>query len=150
MTACPWSARSCAASLRPASWASPRPWPLTAAVREKPFAVLLFDEIEKAHPNIYNLCLQIFDAGRLTDTQGRTVDFRRTIIILTSNVGAGNAPLGSVGFGQRPASPAPDRETTLREPSRWFRPEFLNRLDRIVTFRPLSQETAGKIARREV
>jgi ATP-dependent Clp protease ATP-binding subunit ClpC len=130
---------------------SSEPGLLTAAVREKPFAVLLFDEIEKAHPNIYNLCLQIFDAGRLTDTQGRTADFRRTIIILTSNVGTGNAPLGSVGFGQRGAAPsAPDRETTLRELSRWFRPEFLNRLDRIVTFRPLSEETAEKIARREV
>jgi ATP-dependent Clp protease ATP-binding subunit ClpC len=123
---------------------------LTAAVRDKPFAVLLFDEIEKAHPNIYNLCLQIFDAGRLTDTQGRTVDFRRTIIILTSNVGAGNAALGAVGFGQRTMPVAPERETMLRELSRWFRPEFLNRLDRIVNFRPLSEETAEKIARREV
>jgi ATP-dependent Clp protease ATP-binding subunit ClpC len=131
-------------------WKSAEPGLLTAAVRDKPFAVLLFDEIEKAHPNVYNLCLQIFDAGRLTDTQGRTVDFRRTIIILTSNVGAGNAPLGAVGFGQRQAQAAPERDTTLRELSRWFRPEFLNRIDRIVNFRPLSEETAEKIARREV
>jgi ATP-dependent Clp protease ATP-binding subunit ClpC len=122
---------------------------LTAAVRERPFSVLLFDEIEKAHPNIYNLCLQIFDAGRLTDTQGRTADFRRTIIILTSNVGSTMSSEGFVGFGRRPAN-APDREMTLRELGRWFRPEFLNRLDRIVTFRALAVETAEKIARREV
>jgi ATP-dependent Clp protease ATP-binding subunit ClpC len=131
-------------------WRAAEPGLLTAAVREKPFAVLLFDEIEKAHPNIYNLCLQIFDAGRLTDTQGRTADFRRTIIILTSNVGAGGNPTGTVGFGQRPGPATPDRETTLRELGRWFRPEFLNRIDRIVTFRQLSEETAEKIARREV
>jgi ATP-dependent Clp protease ATP-binding subunit ClpC len=131
-------------------WRSTEPGLLTAAVREKPFAVLLFDEIEKAHPNIYNLCLQIFDAGRLTDTQGRTADFRRTIIILTSNVGSTSGPAGAVGFGQRTGPSPPDRETTLRELSRWFRPEFLNRLDRIVTFRPLTEETAERIARREV
>lgn len=122
---------------------------LTSAVRERPFSVLLFDEVEKAHPNIYNLCLQIFDAGRLTDTQGRTADFRRTIIILTSNVGSGVATEGYVGFGRKAAT-APDRDMTLRELGRWFRPEFLNRLDRIVTFRPLAVETAEKIARREV
>lgn len=122
---------------------------LTSAVRERPFSVLLFDEVEKAHPNIYNLCLQIFDAGRLTDTQGRTADFRRTIIILTSNVGSGMSSEGYVGFGRKAAT-APDREMTLRELGRWFRPEFLNRLDRIVTFRPLAVETAEKIARREV
>ncbi len=129
---------------------SSEPGLLTAAVRERPFAVLLFDEIEKAHPNIYNLCLQIFDAGRLTDTQGRTTDFRRTIVILTSNVGSAVPLEGSVGFGRRGPSTAPDREATLRELGRWFRPEFLNRLDRIVTFRPLEVETAEKIARREV
>ncbi|MCI0455352.1 MAG: AAA family ATPase, partial [Gemmataceae bacterium] len=128
---------------------STEPGLLTAAVRERPFAVLLFDEIEKAHPNIYNLCLQIFDAGRLTDTAGRTTDFRRTIIILTSNVGSAFPVEGSVGFGQ-PVARSPDREATLRELGRWFRPEFLNRLDRIVTFRPLEVETAEKIARREV
>ncbi len=122
---------------------------LTASVRERPFSVLLFDEIEKAHLNIYNLCLQIFDAGRLTDTQGRTADFRRTIIIMTSNVGSVISTEGYVGFGRKAGS-APDRELTMRELGRWFRPEFLNRLDRIVTFRPLAVETAEKIARREV
>jgi len=104
-------------------WRGAQPGILTSAVREKPFAVLLFDEIEKAHPNIYNLCLQIFDAGRLTDSQGRTADFRRTIIILTSNIGQSmTTDRGRVGFGHVPAPdpltaapPGPDRETTMRE-----------------------------------
>jgi ATP-dependent Clp protease ATP-binding subunit ClpC len=122
---------------------------LTTTVRERPFAVLLFDEIEKAHLNVFDLCLQIFDAGRLTDSQGRTADFRRTIIILTSNVGSRIAQEAPVGFG-RPVPPPPDPNVTLRELSRSFRPEFLNRLDRIVTFRPLSAETAERIARREL
>jgi ATP-dependent Clp protease ATP-binding subunit ClpC len=122
---------------------------LTEAVRERPFAVLLFDEIEKAHGNVFDLCLQIFDAGRLTDTQGRTADFRRTIIILTSNIGSRIEEVAPVGFG-RGVKPPPDRDATMRELGRWFRPEFLNRLDRIVTFRPLDAETAARIARREV
>ncbi|MBI3410011.1 MAG: AAA family ATPase [Planctomycetes bacterium] len=128
---------------------STEPGLLTSTVRERPFAVLLFDEIEKAHPNIYNLCLQIFDAGRLTDTQGRTADFRRTIVIMTSNVGSSIAGESPVGFGRKP-TPTPDRDMTMRELGRWFRPEFLNRLDRIVNFRPLAVETAEKIAQREV
>jgi len=111
--------------------------------------VLLFDEIEKAHPNIYNLCLQIFDAGRLTDAQGRTVDFRRTIIILTSNVGSAGQTGPALGLA-REAPPMPTREMILRDLNRWFRPEFLNRLDRIVTFRPLATETAERIAQREI
>jgi ATP-dependent Clp protease ATP-binding subunit ClpC len=126
-----------------------KPGLLTAAVREHPFAVLLFDEIEKAHLNIFDLCLQIFDAGRLTDAQGRTADFRRTIIILTSNVGARIAREAPVGFS-REVPPPPDADATARELGRWFRPEFLNRIDRIVTFQPLAIETAEKIARREV
>ncbi len=122
---------------------------LTATVRERPFAVILLDEIEKAHPNIYNLCLQIFDAGRLTDAQGRTVDFRRTIIIMTSNVGSAMPTSAPIGLGRGVPAP-PSRDTILRELGRWFRPEFLNRLDRIVTFRPLASETAERIAQREV
>ena len=122
---------------------------LTATVRERPFSVLLFDEIEKAHLNVFDLCLQIFDAGRLTDAQGRTADFRRTIIILTSNVGSRIATEAPVGFGRSTPS-APDNAVTMRELARSFRPEFLNRIDRIVQFRPLSAETAEKIARREV
>jgi ATP-dependent Clp protease ATP-binding subunit ClpC len=139
-------------------WRGAQPGILTSAVREKPFAVLLFDEIEKAHPNIYNLCLQVFDAGRLTDSQGRTADFRRTIIILTSNIGQSTtSDRGRVGFGQvaptdplAATPPSPDQETTMRELGRWFRPEFLNRIDRIVTFRALPVEIAKKIAQREV
>jgi ATP-dependent Clp protease ATP-binding subunit ClpC len=126
----------------------PTPGLLTATVRERPFSVLLFDEVEKAHFNVFDLCLQIFDAGRLTDAQGRTADFRRTIIILTSNVGSRVAQEAPVGFGR--GVPPPDANVTLRELSRSFRPEFLNRIDRVVTFRPLSAETAEKIARREL
>jgi ATP-dependent Clp protease ATP-binding subunit ClpC len=124
---------------------------LTDAVRHHPFSVVLLDEIEKSHPNVFDLCLQIFDAGRLTDGRGRTVDFRRTIVILTSNIGA-TAPTTPLGFGangQTRATEA-DKDRTVRELSRFFRPEFLNRLDRIVQFNPLSLEVAEKIARREV
>jgi ATP-dependent Clp protease ATP-binding subunit ClpC len=127
----------------------PTPGLLTATVRERPFCVLLFDEIEKAHFNVFDLCLQIFDAGRLTDNQGRTADFRRCIIVLTSNVGARVPQEGPVGFG-REAPPPPTPGDTLRELTRSFRPEFLNRIDRIVTFRPLSADTAERIARREL
>ncbi|MGE3311610.1 MAG: AAA family ATPase, partial [Limisphaerales bacterium] len=125
---------------------------LTDAVRQRPFSVVLLDEIEKSHVNVFDLCLQIFDAGRLTDGHGRLVDFRRSIVILTSNVGA-EAPVAQVGFGGQSAprgfaaggegSPghasatSPDVERTFRELTRFFRPEFLNRLDRIVHFAPL-------------
>jgi ATP-dependent Clp protease ATP-binding subunit ClpC len=122
---------------------------LTATVRERPFAVILLDEIEKAHPNIYNLCLQIFDAGRLTDAMGRTVDFHRTIFILTSNVGSAVPTGPALGLARDPP-PLPTRDTILRDLNRWFRPEFLNRIDRIVTFRPLATETAERIAQREI
>lgn len=121
---------------------------LTAPVRDRPFSVVLLDEIEKAHPTVFDLCLQIFDAGRLTDRQGRTTDFRRTIIILTSNIGSKEAGEGPFGF-KTEAVPGDDG-SALRELDRTFRPEFLNRLDRIVTFRHLEAETAEKIARREV
>ena len=124
---------------------------LTDAVRQNPFSVILLDEIEKSHVNIFDLCLQIFDAGRLTDGRGREVDFRRTIVILTSNIGA-TAP--SPAFGFKPAEngqvPEVDKDRTFRELTLFFRPEFLNRLDRIVQFRPLSLEVAEHIARREI
>jgi len=128
-------------------WGS-TPGLLTAPVRERPFSVVLLDEIEKAHPTVFDLCLQIFDAGRLTDRQGRTTDFRRTIIILTSNIGATQPEEGPFGFKTEPKPE--DGSADLRELGRVFRPEFLNRLDRIVTFRHLAAETAEKIARREV
>ncbi len=126
---------------------------LTDAVRQHPFSVVLLDEIEKSHENIFDLCLQLFDAGRLTDGRGRTVDFRRTVVILTSNIGA-SAPTTLFGFGAggNLSSPPADanKEKTMRELSRFFRPEFLNRLDRVVYFQPLSMEVAEHIARREV
>lgn len=124
---------------------------LTDAVRQQPFSVVLLDEIEKSHVNVFDLCLQIFDAGRLTDGRGRLIDFRRTIIILTSNIGV-QGPATPLGFGA--AAPANaeafSQEKTWNELSRFFRPEFLNRIDRIVHFNPLSLETAERIARREI
>lgn len=122
---------------------------LTDAVRQRPFSVVLLDEIEKSHVNVFDLCLQIFDAGRLTDGRGRLVDFRRSIVILTSNIGA-QIPPAPLGFGRTETAPAGDSERTFRELARFFRPEFLNRLDRIVHFQPLSLETAERIARREL
>ena len=135
---------------------------LTDAVRQRPFSVILLDEIEKSHLNVFDLCLQIFDAGRLTDGHGRLVDFRRSIVILTSNVGA-ESPSAQVGFGGNAgprgfgagesavtSAPVHDVDRTFRELSRFFRPEFLNRLDRIVHFAPLSLDVAERIARREL
>jgi ATP-dependent Clp protease ATP-binding subunit ClpC len=122
---------------------------LTEAVRRRPFSVVLFDEIEKAHPEIFNLLLQILDDGRLTDAQGRTVDFKNAVIIMTSNVGAPQMDK-SVGVGFRAAGfdDAIDRERVyermrdqvMEEMRRTFRPEFLNRLDEIIVFRPLSSD----------
>src|SRR5262249_18064851 len=105
---------------------------LTDAVRQHPFSVVLLDEIEKSHVNVFDLCLQIFDAGRLTDGRGRLMDFRRTIVILTSNVGAkaGLPPAGFM-FPEVGSAGQVDKDRTFRELSRFFRPEFLNRLDRI-------------------
>ncbi len=131
---------------------------LTDAVRQRPFSVILLDEIEKSHVNVFDLCLQIFDAGRLTDGHGRLVDFRRSIVILTSNVGA-ESPVAEVGFGGHPGpqgltggavTKLADADRTFRELTRFFRPEFLNRLDRIVHFAPLSMDVAERIARREL
>ena len=122
---------------------------LTGPVRQSPFSVVLLDEIEKAHGNVFDLCLQLFDAGRLTDGRGRAVDFRRTIVIMTSNVGASSGHDAPLVFGGKARAPA-DRDTTLRELRRGFRPEFLNRLDRIVFFRPLTEEIAERIVRREL
>jgi ATP-dependent Clp protease ATP-binding subunit ClpC len=122
---------------------------LTDAVRQRPFSVVLLDEIEKSHLNVFDLCLQIFDAGRLTDGRGRLVDFRRSIVILTSNIGA-ESPNTPLGFASQLAASAGDPDRTFRELSRFFRPEFLNRLDRIVYFQPLTMEVTERIARREL
>ena len=110
---------------------------LTEAVRRKPYSVILFDEIEKAHPDVFNVLLQILDDGRVTDSQGRTVDFKNTILIMTSNLGAEYLLEGIDGEGNI----APSAEEAVRNTLRGsFRPEFLNRLDEIILFKPLSRE----------
>ncbi len=124
---------------------------LTEQVRRKPYSVILFDEIEKAHPEIFNILLQVLDDGKLTDGQGRKVDFRNTVIIMTSNVGAKEAQQGnSLGFGMSAETQSKrDWERTkniiLEEANRTFRPEFLNRIDEMVVFKPLSRENLLKI-----
>ena len=115
---------------------------LTEAVRRKPYSVVLFDEIEKAHPDVFNILLQILDDGRITDSQGRTVDFKNTIIILTSNLGSqhlldGIAADGSISEEAQSA--------VMQELKMSFRPEFLNRLDEIIMFHPLTRENLGGI-----
>ena len=115
---------------------------LTEAVRRAPYSVVLFDEVEKAHPDVFNILLQILDDGRITDSQGRTVDFKNTIIILTSNLGSqhlleGIQPDGSIS--------AEAQEAVREELKRAFRPEFLNRLDEIIMFRPLTRENLSDI-----
>jgi ATP-dependent Clp protease ATP-binding subunit ClpB len=112
---------------------------LTEAVRRRPYSVVLFDEIEKAHPDVFNVLLQILDDGRLTDGQGRTVDFRNTVLIMTSNLGGqliqemSNRPFDDV------------RDAVLAVLRDHFRPEFLNRVDEIIVFKALTQEQLGAI-----
>lgn len=117
---------------------------LTKAVRERPYSVVLFDEIEKAHPDVFNILLQVLEEGRLTDGQGRTVDFRNTVIILTSNVGAREiATTYSLGFTSDEEVGLSDKEINSRvmsELKKLFRPEFLNRLDDIIVFKALTQD----------
>jgi len=109
---------------------------LTEAVRRKPYSVVLFDEIEKAHADVFNVLLQVLDDGRLTDAQGRTVDLRNTVIIMTSNIGSAYLLEGVTADGEiKPEG----RELVMGELRRHFRPEFLNRVDDIVLFKPLTQ-----------
>ena len=115
---------------------------LTEAVRRKPYSVILFDEIEKAHPDVFNILLQVLDDGRITDSQGRTVDFKNTIIILTSNLGSDYILEGIQDNGQI-SQEAIDKVQDLLKRS--FRPEFLNRLDEIVFYKPLRKEEITKI-----
>ena len=116
---------------------------LTEAVRRKPYSIVLFDEIEKAHPDIFNVLLQVLDEGRLTDRQGHVVDFKNTIIILTSNVGTrqlkdfGNG----VGFAAIDADEKAQKQTLLKALNKTFPPEFVNRIDNVITFDSLSRET---------
>jgi len=123
---------------------------LTEKVRRKPYSVVLFDEIEKAHPDVFNMLLQILDDGRLTDSTGRTVDFRNTVIIMTSNVGARDiVEPKRLGFGSMEENAARDYEdmkkNVMTELKRTFRPEFINRVDEIIVFHPLSRDDIKKI-----
>ena len=115
---------------------------LTEAVRRKPYSVVLFDEIEKAHPDVFNVLLQVLDDGRITDSQGRTVDFKNTILIMTSNIGAtylldGIEPDGTI----KPEA----EELVMNDLRAHFRPEFLNRLDETILFKPLTKENISGI-----
>ncbi len=127
---------------------------LTEAVRRKPYSVVLFDEIEKAHPDVFNLLLQILEDGRATDSQGKTVDFKNTIIIMTSNAGARliTEKQRSLGFSEGPQSESGDFEKTkelvMAELKKLFKPEFLNRVDDIIVFHKLTKEDTGKIAQK--
>ncbi|MDD5806387.1 MAG: ATP-dependent Clp protease ATP-binding subunit [Eggerthellales bacterium] len=122
---------------------------LTKAVRQRPYSVLLFDEIEKAHPDVFNILLQILEEGRLTDSQGRTVDFRNTVIILTSNVGAReiaqSAPLGFTPDTQRGLSDKEIKSRVMAEMKKLFKPEFINRLDEVIVFKSLTDQEISQI-----
>jgi ATP-dependent Clp protease ATP-binding subunit ClpB len=115
---------------------------LTEAVRRKPYSVLLFDEIEKAHADVFNVLLQLLDDGRLTDSQGHTVDFRNTVVIMTSNIGS---PLLIEGLGADEQLTQVAREGVMAELRRHFRPEFLNRVDDMVLFKPLTLQEIKEV-----
>lgn len=122
---------------------------LSGAVRQTPFCVLLFDEIEKAHPNFYDLLLQILGEGRLTDSQGKMVNFCSTIIIMTSNIGAEKYQRGTIGWS-REEDPQTVDQHFLSEVEKHFRPELFNRIDRVIPFRPLLQEVVRRVVEREI
>ena len=114
---------------------------MTEAVRRRPFSVILFDEIEKAHHDVFNIFLQVLDDGRLTDSQGRTVDFKNTVLIMTSNIGSPQI----LEAQQRRASYDEVHSIVMAELREHFRPEFLNRVDETVVFHPLETEQLTKI-----
>jgi len=121
---------------------------LTEKVRRKPYSVVLFDEIEKAHPEVFNVLLQVLEDGRLTDGKGRTVDFRNTVIIMTSNVGASELKKQStLGFRAADEGQAFEdmKDKLFAELKRTFRPEFLNRIDEVIVFHPLNEEHLAQI-----
>jgi len=120
---------------------------LTEAVRRKPFSVVLFDEIEKAHPDVFNTLLQILEEGRLTDSQGRSVDFRNTVLIMTSNLGTADLRKASVGFSRRDEAVTYEKmkEKVNEALKQHFRPEFLNRIDDVIVFHELSKEEVTTI-----
>jgi ATP-dependent Clp protease ATP-binding subunit ClpC len=125
---------------------------LTEAVRRRPYTVVLFDEIEKAHPDVFNLMLQIFEDGRLTDSKGRTIDFKNTLLIMTSNVGSKVIEKGGGGLGfelsedQNNSQYNRIKSLVNEELKQYFRPEFLNRLDEIIVFRQLTKDEVAQIA----
>jgi len=126
---------------------------LTEAVRRRPYTVVLFDEIEKAHPDVFNLLLQLLEDGRLTDSKGRTVDFKNTLIIMTSNIGSKVIEKGGGGLGFEFSGGAQEetqynriRSLVNEELKQYFRPEFLNRLDEIIVFRQLTRDEVKLIA----
>ncbi|PIS23186.1 ATP-dependent Clp protease ATP-binding subunit ClpC [candidate division WWE3 bacterium CG08_land_8_20_14_0_20_40_13] len=127
---------------------------LTEIVRRKPFSVVLFDEIEKAHPEVFNILLQIMDDGRLTDSHGRTVDFKNTILIMTSNLGSQTVRMPSIGFGgdlgKKLVGYEEMKEKILSELKTSFSPEFLNRVDEVLVFKPLSGEDIKAIVSKEL
>ena len=116
---------------------------LTEKIRRKPYSVVLFDEIEKAHPDVLNVLLQVLDDGRITDAQGRTVNFENAIIVMTSNAGS-EGRVGGVGFGRSDTDMV--REKTMKALREFLRPEFLNRVDEIITFNHLTEENFLGIA----
>jgi ATP-dependent Clp protease ATP-binding subunit ClpC len=123
---------------------------LTEAVRRRPYSVVLLDEIEKAHPDVFNVLLQVLDDGRLTDGRGRTVNFGNTVLIMTSNIGSeliASSTQGALGFASaaEPDTERPLRERLLRRLREDFRPEFLNRIDEIIVFRKLAAEQLEQI-----
>ncbi len=125
---------------------------LTEAVRRKPYSIVLFDEIEKAHPDIFNILLQVLDEGRLTDRQGHVVDFRNTIIILTSNVGTRQLKEfgAGIGFGVSDMDAKTSNQMLLKALQKTFPPEFLNRIDNVITFQPLTRDALARIVNIEV
>ncbi len=126
---------------------------LTERIRRRPYAVILLDEVEKAHPDVFNMLLQIMEEGRLTDSFGRNVDFRNTILIMTSNIGADLIKGGGgFGFGKRTAESDFENVRSIlnKEIERFFRPEFINRLDDVIVFRPLTKENLVQIIEYEV
>ncbi len=122
---------------------------LSEKVRRNPYTVILFDEIEKAHPDVFNILLQVLDDGRITDSQGRTVDFKNTVIIMTSNAGAGSivSPkrLGFASVDDEKRSYEAMKSSVMEEVKRVFKPEFLNRIDEIIVFHALNKENMKKI-----
>jgi len=116
---------------------------LTEKIRRRPYSVVLFDEIEKAHPDVFNILLQILDDGRITDAHGKTVNFENTVLVMTTNAGSDHSA-ATVGFSLNES--ASDRDKTMKALSAFLRPEFINRVDEIITFRSLDENDFGKIA----